>query len=435
MKDLLKDFTIKKALRQLSHESIDILLTAKANYTAEALAEIRGGKPKKPKTAVLEALAAIVRDSPDCVRALRVAYFFHKERGAFVGLRSYFASKNVTADWEHISQGKSEAEQSLLLYLKHMETVADYFIICIHTHQGKSYCSCRADYATVESILPTEVVLAKLKEALLGAMKDERGSRYCGTRSFEHDGKVFLMLELDDLPSHQREFEDGKDAPEDKFRRLALDLVYVFDPARKTVETIAETAELRVLMHRTCAAVVYSQQDIPARPPKNEIFDLQKLLEYVLAGKPLTALNTKSNVKQAYLDNLRIGRSKPPYWEVSLSLKIPANHSALQRDWAKEAHNLAKSVVSVKDDPGGWWHKSYIQATHAELVVVYWDTVEEKEISKKVTVNSSGGTNLNHTPEDEGIKVFLRESGLLKTRTHGDLDALQPVENSEEELV
>lgn len=434
MKDLLKDFTIKKALRQLSDESIDLLLTTKAGCNVEAIVEIRGEKTKKNKTAVLDSITAIARDHPDCVRALRVAYFFHKNRSAFIGVRSYFISKNIEADWDRISKGKSEAEQTIILFLEHNNTIADYFVICIHTHQGKSYCSCRTDYVASDN-LPTESTLASLASTLLDGMKNERGSRYCGTRSFKHDGKIFLMLEFDDLPSHQREFEDGKDAAEDKFRRLALDLIYVFDPKSQTVETIAETAEIRLLMHRVCAATVFNQQVIASRPPKNEIFNLHKLLEYALAGTPISVQNSKSNVKQMYLDGIRIRRNKYPYWEIALSLKIPSNHAELQNDWVKDAHSLLKSVVNLHDDPRGWWHKSYIHATHVDLFVVYWDDTENKELSKKITVNSSGGTNLGHTPEDEGIKIFLRENSLLKMPVNKDEDSTLLTENHEEEFV
>ena len=41
------------------------------------------------------------------------------------------------------------------------------------------------------------------------------------------------MLEFDDLPSYQREYEKGEAKPVDKYPRLALGLVYVFDTRNK----------------------------------------------------------------------------------------------------------------------------------------------------------------------------------------------------------
>jgi hypothetical protein len=223
MKNLLKDFTIQKVLRQLSDSVIDRMLADKAQLSSADLAALR--KDKKSKTNILEAITGIVRDNPDCIRLLRIAYFFYKNRSAFVGLRLYLANKDVPVDWNRVSAGKSAAEHTVILCLEHAEQVIDYFVISIHTHQGKAFCSCRNDYVDADiDIRPSQAALDQICKQLLEKLKDERGSRYCGPRSFEYDGKVFLMLEFDDLPSHQREFEEGKDKPEDKFRRLALDL-------------------------------------------------------------------------------------------------------------------------------------------------------------------------------------------------------------------
>ena len=367
MKDLLRDFNFQKTLKHLSEECLDALLISKASVDKDLIAQIR--KAKKTKAAQIEALAAMIDNNPQCIRILRVAHFFHKNRSAFTGLRSYFEGKNTVVDWDGIGKGKSEVDQIVLLYMQHESPLTEYFTLCLYTHQSKSYCSCRSDYVNADHDEPiTEENLAQLGEQLLEAMKKERASRYCGKRTFQHDGKVFLLLEFDDLPTHQREYEDGKDKPEDKYRRLAMDLAYVFDKKNKTVEVIAETSELRLVMHRTSAAVLYGTHDIVARPPKNEIFDLEKLLKYVLDGTPLTVSKTKSSVTQAFVNELRISRSQPPFWEASIKLKIPANRAESGRDWVVDAQNAAKSFINTKEQQGGWWHKTYIHATHAELL-------------------------------------------------------------------
>jgi hypothetical protein len=76
--------------------------------------------------------------------------------------------------------------------------------------------------------------LDALKAKLLTSLHRDRGSRFSDTRSFSYDNKTFFMLEFDDLPSYQREYEDGEDKPVDKYPRLALGLVYVFDARNKT---------------------------------------------------------------------------------------------------------------------------------------------------------------------------------------------------------
>lgn len=55
-----------------------------------------------------------------------------------------------------------------------------------------------------------------------------------------------------------------------------------------------------------------------------------------------------------------------------------------------------------------------MEATRAEMFVVYWDATEKKDVSLKVTVNSSGGTSLGHDETDENIKRFFRAIRLLK---------------------
>jgi hypothetical protein len=172
-------------------------------------------------------------------------------------------------------------------------------------------------------------------------------------------------------------------------------------------------------MHRVCASVVYGEQEIAARPPKNEVFDLEKLFGFVLDGKQITSTGTKTGVRQAFVNVVRLRRTRPPYWTMSLDIRMPAKHMEEQKDWVKEIQDITK-VINTKPEPGGWWHKSYVQATHAELAIVCWDEIEKKEISRKITVDSSGGTNLGHGDKDEEIKTFLREVKLFHESTGED---------------
>jgi hypothetical protein len=417
MKDLLKDFKIQRVLNQLSDQTIDLLIAKFCDEPKPDLKSIRNDKKKKD---ILQAVTEAVSDHPRCIRALRVAHFFHKERSAFTGLRPFLSGHNdIQVDWAKIDGGKSEAEQAILLYIEQEKHVGDYFVMCLHTQQSKMYCSCRNDYAGGEVNAPDAKALDALKTKLLATIHRDRGSRYSDTRSFSNDGKTFFMLEFDDLPSYQREYE--KDKPVEKYPRLALGLVYVFDTRNKTIDTIADTPEIRLQMHQVCADVVYGKKEIDARPPKNEIFDLKALLNAVIAGAPLTFPMSDTGVKQAFVNSLSIKRTQYPYWEMKLNIKIPKNFMETQDDRVKEIQNIAK-VINTKDDSGGWWHRSYVEATQAEMFVVYWDAVEKKDVSQKVTVNSSGGANLGHDETDERIKQFFREIKLLKACSDEDQD-------------
>lgn len=411
MKDLLKDFKIQRVLNQLSDQTIDLLV---AKFCDEPLPDLASLRKDKKKRDIAQALAEAISDHPRCIRALRVAHFFHKERSAFTGLRPFLTVHNdVQIDWAKIDAGKSEAEQAVLLYAEQEELVGNFFVMSLHTQQSRMYCSCRNDYSEGAVQAPDANALEALKTKLLASLHRDRGSQFSDARSFSYDDKTFLMLEFDDLPSYQREYEKGKDKPVEKYPRLALGLVYVFDTRNKTIDTIAETPEIRLQMHQVCAEVVYGKKVIDARPPKNEIFDLQALFDAVIAGTPLAVPVSDTGVRQAFVGSLRVQRTKPPYWEMTLNIKIPKNHLEQQTDRVQEIQNIAK-VINTKPDPAGWWHRSYVEATQAELFVVYWDAAEKKEVSQKVTVNSSGGTNLGHDETDEKIKRFFREIKLLK---------------------
>lgn len=412
MKDLLKDFKIQKVLHQLSDQTINLLVEKFCDDLKPDLKNIHKSKKKKD---ILQVLTESISNHPRCVRALRVAYFFHKQRGAFTGLRPFLSGHNeVPVDWAKIDAGKSEAEQVVLLYMEQEKLVGDFFVMCLHTQQSKMYCSCRNDYAGGAVQAPDAKMLDALKTKLLASIHRDRGSRYSDARSFSHDGKTFLMLEFDDLPSYQREYEKGENTPVDKYPRLALGLVYVFDTRNKTIDTIAETPEIRLQMHQVCAEVVYGKREIDARPPKNEIFDLQALLDDVIAGKSLSVPMSDTTVKQVLVGVLRIQRTQFPKWEKTLNIKIPKNHLDQQKDWVQEIQKIVHSDINTKPEPAGWWHRSHVEATHAEMFVVYWDAVEKKDVSMKVTVNSSGGTSLGHDEADENIKRFFREIKLLK---------------------
>lgn len=422
MKDLLKDFKTQSVLRQLSDQTIDLLV---ARFCDDPKPDLKNIRKDKKKRDILQAITEAISDYPHCIRALRVAHFFHKERKAFINLRPFLLHKEAQVDWAKIDAGKSEAEQAILLYLEQENLVGDFFVMCLHTQQNKMYCSCRNDYTEGDVKAPDASTLEALKDKLLTSLHRDRGSRFSDTRSFSYDNKTFFMLEFDDLPSYQREYEDGEDKPVDKYPRLALGLVYVFDAQNKTIDTFAETPDLRLQMHQVCAEVIYKKTAIDARPPKNEIFDLQALLNAVIAGTSLASPKSDTGVRQAFVGSLRVQRTKHPYWEMTLNIKISQNHLKQQVDMVQEIQNIAR-VINTKPDPGGWWHHSYVEATHAEMFVVYWDAAEQKELSKKVGVNSAGGTSLGHDETDENIKRFFREIKLLKASGDEKQDDSEP---------
>lgn len=422
MKDLLKDFKIQRVLNQLSDQTIDLLVAKFCDEPKPDLKTLRQDKKKRDK---VQAIAEAISDHPRCIRALRVAHFFHKERNAFTRLRPFLSVHNdVQIDWDKIDAGKSEAEQAVLLYAEQDELVGNFFVMSLHTQQSRTYCSCRNDYSDGEVQPPDASALEALKTKLLASLHRDRGSQFSDARSFSYDNKTFLMLEFDDLPSYQREYEKGKDKPVEKYPRLALGLVYVFDTRNKTIDTIAETPEIRLQMHQVCAEVLYAKKVIDARPPKNEIFDLQALFDAVIAGTPLALPVSDTGVKQAFVGSLRVQRTEYPFWETTVNIKIPKNHIEQEhpRDWVKDIRDCTNSRINTKPDPAGWWHRSYVEATQAEMFVVYWDAVEKKDVSVKVTVNSSGGTNLGHDETDEKIKQFFREIKLLKARDDNEQD-------------
>ncbi|MCB9979392.1 MAG: hypothetical protein H6862_07305 [Rhodospirillales bacterium] len=411
MKDLLKDFKIQRVLNQLSDQTIDLLV---ARFFDDPKPDLKILRKDKKKKAISQTLAELISNHPRCVRALRVAHFFHKERSAFIGLRPFLSGHNeIQVDWTKIDAGKSEAEQALLLYMDEERLVGEYFVMGLHTQQSRMYCSCRNDYTEGSVQAPDAGTLEALKARLLDSLHHDRGSQFSDARSFSHEEKTFLMLEFDDLPSYQREYEKNEGKPVERYPRLALGLVYVFDTRNKTIDTIAETPELRLKMHQVCAEIIYKKTSINARPPKNEIFDLQALFDSVIAGKPLSLPVSDTGVRQAFVGSLRVQRTKPPYWDMTLNIKIPKNHLEQQADRVQEIQNIMK-VINTKPEPGGSWHRSYVEATQAEMFVVYWDAAERKEISQKVTVNSSGGTNLGHDETDENIKRFFRQIKLLR---------------------
>lgn len=242
MKDLLKDFNIESVIRHLSDQTIDLLVSRKCDNSKPDLAVLRKDKKKR---AAQKAIAEVLCQHPQCFRVLRVAFFFHKNPSSFIGLRSYLAEHcEEKVDWSRIDAAKSEAEQTVLLFLEQEGHVHEYFIMCLHTQQGKMYCSCRKDYTNGQVSTPNQETLETLKEKLLTGLQHERGSQFSNTRSFSHEGKTFLLLEFDDLPTHHREFEKDKKQFVDRYPRLALDLVYVFDTRNKTIDTIAETPEI-----------------------------------------------------------------------------------------------------------------------------------------------------------------------------------------------
>ena len=116
MKDLLKDFKIQSVLRQLSPQTIDLLVERFCNEPKPDLKSIRKDKKKRD---VLQAITEAVSDHSHCVRALRVAHFFQKNRDAFLRLRPYLTEHcEQEIEWGKIDGVKKDVDQVVLLYME-----------------------------------------------------------------------------------------------------------------------------------------------------------------------------------------------------------------------------------------------------------------------------------------------------------------------------
>lgn len=246
MKDPLKNFNVEKTLKQLSDATIDLLFTSQAGIAEEEINKLRQLASKKT---VLEYQIDVALDSLNCYRILRTAHFFHQHSDKVPALCTYLAGKGVTLSE---AKQKSHADHVCQLYLAHSQHVADYFTISLHTCQSKRYMQRRTDY--IDPQTPPETAKDKLTEIadrLLDELKTERSTAKKKLRQFEHEGKLFAIMEFNDTPTVTREFD--KDQPQDQFRRFALDLTFVFDLESGAIDVIADGADTSgFYRHRAC---------------------------------------------------------------------------------------------------------------------------------------------------------------------------------------
>jgi len=421
MKDPLKNFNAEKTLKQLSDSTIDQLLTSQAGI---AESEITAQRQAANKKALLEYQTNVAVNNLSCYKVLRTAFFFHQHSVKVPSLCAYLTSKGAALS---DTKPKSHADHVCQLYLAHPQHVAEYFTICLHTCQSKRYMQRRDDY--IDPAISAETAKTKLTEMadkLVDQLKTERGTAKKQLSHFEHEDKLFAIMEFNDTPTVTREFD--KDQPQDQFRRFALDLTFVFDLKTGAVDVIANTTELRQKMHRTAAAVIYGKESIPAHPPKNEVFDLQKLMELIDSQTPIAHPTSKSGVVAIYVNELTLRQISFPNMKFTVRSGTMPKVGEARTDFVKNAHDMLTSLVDTRGEASGWRRKSNMELTHAELIALYWDQTEKKDMSKAFTINSTGNTNLGHDDVDESIKQFLREVRLLKEHEQSDLN----IENSHE---
>ena len=428
-----KDFTIKKTLKLLSTDGLFEVCSYFDKGFAEAHAKLREEKTKNPlREAALAALTDTQEVEFKAYGLLRVGYFFYRQRKTVPHLIKYVTSKGCAIDQEMLKACESEAEQVIRLGMLYPEPVHEYFIISLHTQPSKRYWQRRNDYCD-DKFATDEQTINALQNEVKKVFAAEGRGHACQLKRFEYDGKHYLFMDLQDSPTERREW-DGDHVVE-RFAKPVMEVVFLLDEKSRTVDVMAEDVATQGAMHQACASVLFGKE-IESRPKDNEIYDLETLLKLIANNEPIAVTYPdRYKVEKIFAKVLRVAKQNYPYWEITLNLRV-AKKNVLDKDYTAEMHRALKTVAWGEDK--GFWRLSDIKATHAELVAIYWDDFEKQRVSKTFTINSKGGSNLHHDPEDEEIRKFLRAADILKERMELPLpesSAEQSIETHEAEPV
>ena len=418
MKDLLKSFGYSKALKQLSDGCIDDLLSH-VGGDKEAVAALRGSA--KNKTQVLEGLIELITAAPEIepqtYRLLRTAYFFHQHRKALPDLLLYVRAAGGEINEEMLKACKSEAEQVIRLAMAYENHVQEYFLISLHTQQSPSYWQRRSEYFTAGTSFDA-VAVEKLQSALIKELRPEGRGHTCEMKEFIHDGKRFLFMSFQDSPTERGEWV--KDKVVQHFARPVMEVAFVIDERLGAIDVFADNAQTRSILHCTCAAVFFNK-DIEARPKDNEVYDLAALLDIVAKGQPISVTHPENYVvQQVLVEKLRLRRRGFPSWEITIDLKL-SKDAPLEQDHGTSMCKLFQSLIYTDDTYKGGWRLTNITANHAQLVAIYFDATEGKQVCKRFTIDNKGGSNLHHHQEHEDIKKYLRAADILHEKATEEL--------------
>ena len=412
MKDLLKDFNIRKSFNKIS-ENIIYELMNEAKIDVEAVKDLRASH-KKQKSFHDELAKFIENQSEEkalfCYRVLRIAYFFQEYRKSFIDLSHYICLKHGSIEENITSDCKSEAEQVIRLYRHYGESVREYFIISLFAQQSNRYHLLRNDYSDDCSGIDKDKCKL-LQTELLAVLKESRGCKHYAMQTFEYDDKLFVLFDFEDLPAETKEFSEGK--PIERYITPSLQLAYSFNNKDNSVEVVGDNAVTRNLMHQTSAKVLFGKNGIPAKQAINEIYDLSKLLDIIVSGQPITIDNPDDfQITTVIVSVLRLKRKQYPFWGKQLDVKFSVKDVDKANDFSTAMQDMAKHEI----EKNKYWQREAIEADHATLFAVYHDTLENRKVAKPFKINSNGGGTLEHSVEDEEIKRFLRAAGILRNK-------------------
>ncbi len=412
MKNPFKDFTIPKTLKLLS---VDGIYEVCGYFDFEFITKHAELRNKKSKTLLQEAAHAFLTSTQDiehkAYSLLRVGYFFHQQRKAVPNLIKYVTSKGCTIDQDMLKFCNTEAEQVIRLGILYPVPVHEYFIISLHTSPSKRYWQRR--YYSGENFPADQTIFDALRDEVKDILVAQGRGHACQMTQFEHEGKRYLIMDLQDSPTASREWEQDKIV--ERFTKPVMEIVFLLDAKAHSVDVMAEDTAMRSAMHQACASVLFGK-NVESKPKDNEIYDLEALQKLVAGNQPLSVTYPQQyKVEKIFPQAIRITRQNFPYWENTLNLRL-SKKSILEKDHSGDMHRMLKTIVWLDNPDKGFWQLNGIKITHAEMVAVYWDDFEQQRISKTFTINSKGESNLHHEPEDEEIRRFLRGADILKER-------------------
>lgn len=419
MKDLLKDFDVKKTLRQLSDESRWSLL--KYIGLEDAILQQLTSSEHRTKTKRIDEIADLLAGSPEHIarayRLLRIIAFFHHHRAILSELVDYVCTKSSSPiDNTALEACLSEADQVTTLLIHDETSVREYFLIAQHTQQSNRYWKFRSDYYEEGSTVD-ETSLETIKYDLIASLKQEGRGSECHIQQFTHENKEFYFFDLEDSPMLAREWENKQ--VNERFTRPVMEIAMVIDRTSGGINILAPNAKTRATMHAICAKTIFQQETIPVHAPDNDVYDLEALLDSILQRDGIHVVHPEAfTIQQVYINQLRIQQRSFPFWELTLNLRIPAKKAT--EDHRSDMTQMLKSLMWKGEDKGYGWQLSNIKATKANMVAVFLDLNEKKLISQAFAISAKGESNLQHSAQDEAIKHYLRAAGLLLTKQDND---------------
>jgi hypothetical protein len=319
-----------------------------------------------------------------------------------------FVRERTNFDINSLDHLLSNYDKAFFILQSHYQEFCDsYAIRSLDEYHHSRYWTARKDYFDDSISLREEDLnfyLESLKQQVQNTFKQELRGEQCQCKMLEFEDKIYIFFDLQDYPQRIQTF-NGENI-EEKDLNPVFEIIFVIDREIKIVNIYADSYVKRNELHKIIGSVIFKQENVPLYCRDKDIFDPQLVLDQLRKNKRFfIEITHESRIKTIYINKLVLLNTLEDYSEITLDTK--------QTKGQKQYSDGRDMIFQMLSDQSNFRNPAKYKAKSVQFIAIV-DDATPKLLTKKITINKKGLTNLGFEKIDEQIKNCFRQSGIMK---------------------